>query len=71
MTTNFHSIARDRSIDHNHEPWTLGSLAWYCVHIWLGSGYVIFSQADSFHPILGPLLVTVFALFSSTLLVTS
>lgn len=63
-------LARDRSIDHNHEPWTLGSLAWYCVHIWLGSGYVIFSQADSFHPILGPLLVTVFALFSSTLLVT-
>ena len=71
LTKNFESTARDKSIDHNHEPWTLGSLAWYCVHIWLGSGAIIFSQADSFHPIFGPLLVTVFALFSSTLLVTS
>lgn len=41
------------------------------MQIWIGNGYIIFTQASSFHPIFGPLLVTVFAVFSNTLLVTS
>jgi hypothetical protein len=41
------------------------------VQIWFGNTYLSFSQAESFHPLFGPVLMTCFAALSNTLLLTS
>jgi len=41
------------------------------VQIWFGNTYLSFAQASSFHPLFGPILMTVFAALSNTLLLTS
>lgn len=41
------------------------------VQIWFGNTYLSFAQAESFHPVFGPILMTVFAALSNTLLLTS
>ena len=41
------------------------------VQIWFGNTYLSFAQAESFHPLFGPVLMTVFAALSNTLLLTS
>lgn len=41
------------------------------VQIWFGNTYLSFGQAESFHPVFGPILMTCFAALSNTLLLTS
>lgn len=41
------------------------------VQIWFGNTYLSFAQAASFHPLFGPILMTIFAALSNTLLLTS
>lgn len=41
------------------------------VQIWFGNTYLSFAQAESFHPVFGPILMTTFAALSNTLLLTS
>ncbi|KAJ4463929.1 hypothetical protein C8R41DRAFT_783273 [Lentinula lateritia] len=50
--------------------WTLKSISWLMVQIWFGNTYLSFGQASSFHPVLGPILMTCFAALSNTLLLT-
>ncbi|KAJ3916257.1 receptor-activated Ca2+-permeable cation channel [Lentinula edodes] len=55
--------------------WTLEypdgvSISWLMVQIWFGNTYLSFGQASSFHPVLGPILMTCFAALSNTLLLT-
>lgn len=52
-------------------PWTFKSIAWLMVQIWFGNTYLSFAQAASFHPLFGPILMTIFAALSNTLLLTS
>ena len=47
------------------------SIAWLMVQIWFGNTYLSFAQAESFHPLFGPVLMTMFAALSNTLLLTS
>lgn len=54
-----------------HERWTFKSIAWLIVQIWFGNTYLSFDQASSFHPLFGPILMTIFAALSNTLLLTS
>jgi len=51
--------------------WTFKSIAWLMVQIWFGNTYLSFAQASSFHPLFGPILMTIFAALSNTLLLTS
>ncbi len=51
--------------------WSVKSIAWLMVQIWFGNTYLSFAQAESFHPIFGPVLMTTFAALSNTLLLTS
>ena len=51
--------------------WSVKSIAWLMVQIWFGNTYLSFAQAESFHPIFGPVLMTIFAAMSNTLLLTS
>lgn len=51
--------------------WKLKSIAWLMVQIWFGNTYLSFGQAESFHPVFGPILMTGFAALSNTLLLTS
>src|SRR5258705_491477 len=51
--------------------WSLQSIAWLMVQIWFGNTYLSFAQASSFHPLFGPILMTIFAALSNTLLLTS
>ena len=51
--------------------WSVKSIAWLMVQIWFGNTYLSFAQAESFHPVFGPVLMTVFAALSNTLLLTS
>lgn len=44
---------------------------WLMVQIWFGNTSLSFSQAESFHKILGPILMVSFAALSNTLLITS
>ena len=53
------------------QQWAWNSIAWLMVQVWFGNTYLSFSQASSFHPIFGPLLMTGFAALSNTLLLTS
>lgn len=41
------------------------------VQIWFGNTYLSFAEAKSFHPVLGPVLMTGFAALANTLLLTS
>lgn len=50
--------------------WSISSIAWLMVQIWFGNTSLSFDQATSFHPILGPILMTIFAALSNTLLLT-
>ncbi|KAJ3742240.1 hypothetical protein DFH05DRAFT_1402192 [Lentinula detonsa] len=50
--------------------WTLKSISWLMVQIWFGNTYLSFGEASSFHPVLGPILMTCFAALSNTLLLT-
>jgi hypothetical protein len=69
------------------DEWSIRGIAWLMVQIWFGNTYLSFSQAASFHPVskaiaffltshplaqvIGPILMTMFAALSSTLLLTS
>ncbi|RXW22827.1 hypothetical protein EST38_g3005 [Candolleomyces aberdarensis] len=61
------NLASDNPDSHG---WTLKSIAWLMVQIWFGNTYLSFAQASSFHPLFGPILMTVFAALSNTLLLT-
>ncbi|KAK0487093.1 receptor-activated Ca2+-permeable cation channel [Armillaria novae-zelandiae] len=50
--------------------WTVKKIAWLMVQIWFGNTYLSFGQAESFHPLFGPILMTSFAALSNTLLLT-
>ncbi|THH21422.1 hypothetical protein EW146_g156 [Bondarzewia mesenterica] len=50
--------------------WTVKSISWLMVQIWFGNTYLSFGQASSFHPFFGPILMTMFAALSNTLLLT-
>ncbi|KAK0185674.1 receptor-activated Ca2+-permeable cation channel, partial [Armillaria mellea] len=50
--------------------WTVKRIAWLMVQIWFGNTYLSFGQAESFHPLFGPILMTSFAALSNTLLLT-
>ncbi|KAJ7574426.1 receptor-activated Ca2+-permeable cation channel [Mycena floridula] len=50
--------------------WTMKHIAWLMVQIWFGNTYLSFAQAESFHRVLGPILMTIFAALSNTLLLT-
>ncbi|KAI0951035.1 hypothetical protein AcW1_008184 [Taiwanofungus camphoratus] len=52
------------------EKWSIKAIAWLMVQIWFGNTYLSFGQAESFHPIFGPILMTGFAALSNTLLLT-
>ena len=53
------------------DKWTVKGIAWLMVQIWFGNTYLSFGQAESFHPVFGPILMTCFAALSNTLLLTS
>ncbi|KAH9944849.1 hypothetical protein B0H21DRAFT_441053 [Amylocystis lapponica] len=57
-----HSLAAER--------WSVKAIAWLMVQIWFGNTYLSFGQAESFHPVFGPILMTGFAALSNTLLLT-
>ncbi|KAF7375030.1 hypothetical protein MSAN_00389100 [Mycena sanguinolenta] len=52
------------------EKWTIKRIAWLMVQIWFGNTSLSFGQAESFHPLFGPILMTTFAALSNTLLLT-
>ncbi|PCH42243.1 hypothetical protein WOLCODRAFT_137784 [Wolfiporia cocos MD-104 SS10] len=52
------------------ETWSVKSITWLMVQIWFGNTSLSFGQAKSFHPIFGPILMTIFAALSNTLLIT-
>ncbi|KAF7323041.1 hypothetical protein HMN09_00084000 [Mycena chlorophos] len=52
------------------ETWTVQRIAWLMIQIWFGNNSLSFSQAESFHPFFGPILMTAFAALSNTLLLT-
>ncbi|KAF8837769.1 hypothetical protein BDN67DRAFT_1071196 [Paxillus ammoniavirescens] len=53
-----------------YDTWTIRGIAWLMVQIWFGNTYLSFGQATSFHPVLGPILMTSFAALANTLLLT-
>ncbi|KAJ7274546.1 hypothetical protein B0H12DRAFT_1228255 [Mycena haematopus] len=59
------TLGKDRE-----EKWTIKRIAWLMVQIWFGNTYLSFGQAESFHPLFGPILMTTFAALSNTLLLT-
>ncbi|KAH9856662.1 hypothetical protein C2E23DRAFT_772105 [Lenzites betulinus] len=59
-----HNLAEDSG------KWSVKSIAWLMVQIWFGNTYLSFAQAESFHPLFGPVLMTMFAALSNTLLLT-
>ncbi|KAI0661788.1 hypothetical protein C8Q70DRAFT_910386 [Cubamyces menziesii] len=59
-----HNLAADSG------RWSVKSIAWLMVQIWFGNTYLSFAQAESFHPLFGPVLMTMFAALSNTLLLT-
>ncbi|KAI0360223.1 hypothetical protein OH77DRAFT_1565833 [Trametes cingulata] len=59
-----HNLAADTG------KWSVKSIAWLMVQIWFGNTYLSFAQAESFHPLFGPVLMTIFAALSNTLLLT-
>jgi hypothetical protein len=61
-------LAKDDEVAH--QRWDTKSIAWLMVQIWFGNTSLSFAQATSFHPIFGPILMTMFAALSNTLLLT-
>lgn len=59
------------SVPAASDRWSVKSIAWLMVQIWFGNTYLSFAQAASFHPVFGPILMTIFAALSNTLLFTS
>ncbi|KAJ3880999.1 receptor-activated Ca2+-permeable cation channel [Lentinula edodes] len=59
-----------KQFEEGEHQWTLKSISWLMVQIWFGNTYLSFGQASSFHPVLGPILMTCFAALSNTLLLT-
>ena len=55
----------------DEDTWSIRSIAWLMIQIWFGSTYLSFAQAESFHPWIGPILMTVFACLTNSLLLTS
>ncbi|EPT01375.1 hypothetical protein FOMPIDRAFT_133127 [Fomitopsis schrenkii] len=53
-----------------NDKWSVKAITWLMVQIWFGNTYLSFAQAESFHPIFGPILMTMFAALSNTLLLT-
>ena len=51
--------------------WTVTGIMWLMVQIWFGNTFLSFTQANSFHPVFGPILMTMFAVLANTLLLTS
>ncbi|KZT60904.1 hypothetical protein CALCODRAFT_553404 [Calocera cornea HHB12733] len=43
------------------QKWRVGQIAWLMVQVWFGNTFLSFSQAESFHPIFGPVLMVIFA----------
>ncbi|KAF9442105.1 hypothetical protein P691DRAFT_811368 [Macrolepiota fuliginosa MF-IS2] len=64
------TLAQDQIPLPDQKPWTVRSIAWLIVQIWFGNTYLSFNQASSFHPVFGPILMTIFAALSNTLLLT-
>ncbi|KAJ7716736.1 receptor-activated Ca2+-permeable cation channel [Mycena maculata] len=65
------TLAKDGNQDiPEKDKWTLANIAWLMVEIWFGNTYLSFAQAESFHPVFGPFLMTTFAALSNTLLLT-
>ncbi|TFK21168.1 receptor-activated Ca2+-permeable cation channel [Coprinopsis marcescibilis] len=54
----------------NGKHWSVASISWLMVQIWFGNTSLSFNEASSFHPLFGPILMTVFAAMSNTLLLT-
>ncbi|KAG8213231.1 hypothetical protein J3R82DRAFT_11697 [Butyriboletus roseoflavus] len=52
------------------DRWTVKDIAWLMVQMWFGNTSLSFLQASSFHPVLGPILMTCFAVLANTLLLT-
>ncbi|KII95956.1 hypothetical protein PLICRDRAFT_234074 [Plicaturopsis crispa FD-325 SS-3] len=50
--------------------WSVKRIAWLMTQIWFGNTSMSFGQASSFHPVFGPILMTMFAALSNTLLLT-
>ena len=50
--------------------WSVKSIAWLMVQIWFGNTYLSFAQAESFHPVFGPIMMITYACLSNTLLLT-
>ncbi|KAF8518239.1 hypothetical protein JB92DRAFT_2903943 [Gautieria morchelliformis] len=51
--------------------WTVTSIAWLMTQVWFGNTNLTFEEAESFHPVFGPILMIAFAALSNTLLITS
>lgn len=49
---------------------TLLHITWIMMRVWLGGYFLTESEASSYHPVYGPILMVVFALFSNSLLLT-
>ncbi|KAJ3854678.1 hypothetical protein EV368DRAFT_72760 [Lentinula lateritia] len=64
------SAGSTKQFEEGEHQWTLKSISWLMVQIWFGNTYLSFGQASSFHPVLGPILMTCFAALSNTLLLT-
>ncbi|KAK7032991.1 hypothetical protein R3P38DRAFT_778928 [Favolaschia claudopus] len=52
------------------DKWTIQGICWLMTQIWFGNSSLSFTQAESFHPFFGPILMTTFAALSNTLLLT-
>jgi len=52
------------------DRWPVKSIAWLMVQIWFGNTYLSFTEAESFHPVFGPILMVFFAALSNSLLLT-
>ncbi|KAF8591195.1 hypothetical protein K439DRAFT_1650959 [Ramaria rubella] len=50
--------------------WTVTSIAWLMTQVWFGNTSLTFAEAESFHPVFGPILMVTFAALSNTLLLT-
>ncbi|KAF8529803.1 hypothetical protein JB92DRAFT_2859750 [Gautieria morchelliformis] len=50
--------------------WDVKSIAWLMTQVWFGNTELTFEQAESFHPVFGPILMIAFAALSNTLLIT-
>ncbi|KAI0312291.1 hypothetical protein OF83DRAFT_1166026 [Amylostereum chailletii] len=52
------------------DKWSVRAIVWLMIQIWFGNTSMSFGQASSFHPVIGPIIMTIFAALSNTLLLT-